>query len=212
MRWMALFIDTEGSISMNRNLPKGSHTNVRYTPCISMGITSQPLANDFEVWLAKYGIKFYKQTRIYPEPFKPVYSFIIRRLTYAKPMLEMILPFLREKRKQAELMIEFITSRCHTDGTPKFRGGTGQGAYPQRTHDIWAEMRVLNNRNVPKGDPSKNAWVQKENARLSRLHDYTSSVRILNHPVSELENTAKDIASSAYERCSDSKESVESLQ
>lgn len=119
--------------------------------------------------MKKYDIGYYQAKRIYKEPYLPVYTFEVKRMTQLYKLLRLVTPDLVGKRRQADLLIRFIESRLDAHGDIKYRGNSRGGfSYEPWVDGLWLELRTLNGRNKPKGDSKQ----------LTNLHDQMSPCAI----------------------------------
>lgn len=189
--YIAGLIDGEGSLCMERSVSNGR--NIRYTPRFSFGITNQAVAEKLKFFLEKHEIGYYQSKRLYKEPYLPVYSFEVKRMTQLYKFLKLVSLELVGKRRQADLLIRFIESRLDEHGDIKYRGNSKGGfSYEPWVADVWLELRTLNGRNKPKGDDTQ----------LASLHDQMSSCTVLYgtkamvSPVDESNSTVTPVVAS----------------
>lgn len=190
--YLAALLDGEGSLSLDASPDKRG--NVRYTPRISVGMTSQATMDKLRFLYVKYEVPYYQTKRVYPEPYLPVYVLEVRRFKYVKRLLELVMDDMAGKKKQAELLIRFVNSRVDENGDVRYHVSNQKGiAYEPWVHDVWQEMRTLNGRNGNR--PKKFLSNSKLAKQLTRLNDCTSSCTV------EYQR-ANDTVSPALERCS----------
>jgi hypothetical protein len=168
--YLAGLMDGEGSFSFSRSDTKGY---TRLTARISMGITDEKIADYFRYLMVKYDLHCFISVRKYEEPFKPVYNFSIQRMQSVKQFVELVLPFLKGKKRQAEILLEFVNSRLDSSGNVAYKGSSRSSlGYPSFIFDLWEELRVLNGRhNTAKKLKNPESRRVKQ---LSNLNDLTS--------------------------------------
>jgi len=158
--YFAGLMDGEGSYCLEKS--ETGNGKVRYTPRFSFGTTSQLQSDKFHAFLQKHDIAYYFQTRAYPEPYKLVYSFEIKRMLQCLKFCKLMLEDTVEKKANCQGLITFIESRLDADGDLAYRGQSKHGySYAPWVDDLWMEMRIRNGRNKPKGTSKQ----------LSNLHD-----------------------------------------
>jgi len=169
--YIAGLIDGEGTLCLEYNEWRGNKG--RYTARFSLGVTNQAVACKLRTFLERHDIRYYETKRIYPEPYLPVYSIEVKRLTAIWKLLNLIVEDLVGKKRQAELLIKFVGSRLDENGNVIYRGQSKTGfSYAPWVRDIWLELRVLNGRSRPKADRTSSKLARQ----LSNLNDSTSSV------------------------------------
>lgn len=172
--YMAGLMDGEGTFCLERNTHKGY---VRYTPRISMGNTNQQIAEAFEVFCSKYDIAFYKSIRTFEKPLKPVWAYEVKRMLMVKKFVALVMPYLRGKRRQAELLLQFVDSRLDEDGNVSYKGNSrSKLGYPTWIDDIWVECRMLNGGG--RKPRAERDMTSKRMQQLSNLNDLTSNCKV----------------------------------
>jgi hypothetical protein len=172
--YIAGLMDGEGTFCLEQNKHKGY---TRYTPRISMGNTNQGIALAFKTFLEMNDIKFYESLREFEKPLKALYVFEIKRFLMVKKFIELVGPYLRGKKRQAELLLKFINSRLDENGDVSYRGNShSPQGYPSWVDDVWLECRLLNGggrRPRSERDNTSNRMQQ-----LSNLNDLTSNCTV----------------------------------
>ena len=172
--YMAGLMDGEGTFCLEKSVSK---RYVRFTPRVSMGNTCEAIAVAFEAFCECYDIAYYKSLRIYEQPLKPVWAYEVKRMLQAKRFIELVLPFLRGKQRQAQILLEFIQSRLDSSGNLKTHNAHTSAGYEPRIENLWAECRMLNGggrRSRKERDPQS-----KRMQQLSNLNDLTSKCTVL---------------------------------
>jgi hypothetical protein len=99
--YLAGFIDGEGCIQIGRNLPRGKSKNLSYYLAVSVSNTNEAIINYLQ---STFGGAVGNMKR--KVNHRPCQNWIIRGHR-ARALLEMILPYLRQKKTEAELAIAF---------------------------------------------------------------------------------------------------------
>jgi hypothetical protein len=108
--YIAGFFDGEGTIHVSPYSRKGKRKGEKsYQIVVRVGNTNRRILENIQSWL-DYGYIFDDPT---PRK-KPFYVLIINHQEDKLKFLELILPFLIEKRNRAELVIEFLKLRLNT--------------------------------------------------------------------------------------------------
>lgn len=168
--YIAGLVDGEGCFSFSRSDNSGC---TKLTARFSLGITDAITAEHLRCFLIKYDVAFYLAVRKYEGPFKAIYSFSVQRMQAVKKLVEMLIPFLQGKKRQAQILSEFVNSRLDSNGNVLYRRNSKNSeGYPPFVYDLWEELRILNgNRKLNKKfvNPSS-----KRVKQLSNLNDCTS--------------------------------------
>lgn len=139
--YIACFIDCEGTIGLSRHSPKQREQYESYGAGVSITNTNRLILKSF-VEITGFG-KVVLNNKVEKKGYKPTHSYYIIHKEI-KLLLPMLLPHLRMKQKQAELVLEFLD-------LPIFKG-TGDGrssiyieqSILDRRRSIWEELRDLN--------------------------------------------------------------------
>lgn len=122
--YLAGLIDGEGTISLRRR-KRGDI------------IAELSLVNTSPIILDTFGVsKLYIRKRRFTPNGKEVIEVVVQRLNDILSILKRVYPFLRLKKRQAELMIEFCESRL----------SRGRVKYSERELEIQRELHDLNRR------------------------------------------------------------------
>ena len=102
--YIAGLIDGEGSFHIARQINKKTK-NVRYQSTIVVVMNAAVLK---DLWKVYGGCLFQYPSRGTPQPVNYCYYWSLMDSRILKPLLQEILPFLKVKRKQAELLLEAL--------------------------------------------------------------------------------------------------------
>ena len=100
--WLAGFLDGEGCFAIY--IQKRS-SGIYYHPRVQATNTSQEVLETIKMMTGCGCIVSPEKT---VEHWKPIHTWIVNNHQYSRAVLEAVLPYLRVKRKQAEILIEFI--------------------------------------------------------------------------------------------------------
>jgi hypothetical protein len=131
--YLAGLFDGEGSFVLHRK--KGRLYG--YAPCITITNTSKELIE----WVSKTLCTPYTEVTINKRKqanWKTAYRIGIRRVLDIKVFLEQIIPFLKAKRRQAELLLEFCTYELERKWNEA----------PPRIKEIYQELKRLNSKGI----------------------------------------------------------------
>lgn len=145
--WQAGIVDGEGCITLAKGLRKG-RPSPAFRPMITVTNTDRRIMEPFPQWWT--GKLYQRPDNRTDMKWADSYTWYCPR-SYVVPFLSAILPYLRAKRKQAELLIEF-TERCQS--FPRVKGtspGANRGgSLPLGEEEIeyrdgiWNKVRKLN--------------------------------------------------------------------
>ena len=111
LAYLAGILDGEGSISIHKHKDKSSHLGYCYQLVINVANTNEWLIN----WIhLSFGGWIYKK-RMISRHYKQVYLWSASSLQ-AKTLLELVLPYLRIKKPQAEIALQFQSKKQHNSG------------------------------------------------------------------------------------------------
>lgn len=130
--WIACAIDCEASLGLS--LTKRGF----YNPYISINNTKKALLNHFRKLVGCIHKTIRLQDKRY-ENRKNIYQFDMGSAPWIYVLLKQIRPYFVIKRKQADLVVEFIEI---LDGIK--RNNNGRIAYTERVHEIYGELKKLN--------------------------------------------------------------------
>lgn len=117
LAWLAGFVDGEGCININRrNMKKRPGSDVRtlmLQPSFQVGNTNVDTMEYIYKLLHDLGVgAWMRQTKVAkPKKWKPLLTIQVVGQKRVKKLLEVLSPFLRTKRPQAENVLKFIESR-----------------------------------------------------------------------------------------------------
>lgn len=124
--YLAGFIDGEGCICFLKRVWENGE---RYTPTITIVNTNKEIMD----WLSNKIPYFNLYVRAGSKNHKDMYTVETRKQMAIKYILQTILPHLKVKKKQAELMLEYINNRLG-------------GVYDSRNRKIYQQLKELNMR------------------------------------------------------------------
>ena len=136
--YLAALIDGEGYVGIVKFSDKRHRVEHRLTPYVQVAMTQandllEEIASTFHGWLSK---------DIYRKNNRPIKRVTVAGHRNVKPLLNLILPHLRVKKRQAVLVLKFIINsevgRGYNDTTLK------------RQIEIYNELRLLNHRGLGK--------------------------------------------------------------
>jgi hypothetical protein len=138
--YLAGLIDGEGWIGIVKAKSKKCYLGTAWAPAVSIGMTHDALLGVFK----EYGLGYiYVSKRAAEVNWKSIISWKLSA-NCCRVLLPEITPFLRFKRRQAELLMKFLDM-------PKPPRGASQPQrqeYYERALAIWEELRLLNKRGV----------------------------------------------------------------
>jgi len=132
LQYLAGFFDGEGCISIHRHQDKKTKRGYVLVPRITVANTRQEVVE----WFKPFGFSVRRTKN--GKNSKDVYRIELERLSVIQRFLQELSPFLRLKKKQADLLLEFCSSRLE-DKTY---------CYTQRELKIRDELSELNMRGV----------------------------------------------------------------
>jgi len=139
LAYLAGLIDGEGSIT----ILKASAKNELYKPRLDICSIHKPFLEEIAGLLETLGVKsFFLQERTIPPNHSKAYHLIVAGQRRLLKLLPKLLPYLRLKRKQAELVIEYCLSRIQRS----HKGPNPSRGLNQREKEIIAMIRELNRR------------------------------------------------------------------
>lgn len=124
--YLAGFIDGEGCICFLKQTRKNRE---RYTPCITIVNTNKEIIE----WINGKIPYFNLHVSTRPKNHKDMYIIETRKQMPIKYILQMMIPYLKVKKEQAELMLEYINNRL-------------SGVYVSRNRKIYHQLKELNRR------------------------------------------------------------------
>jgi hypothetical protein len=132
-----MLIECEGHITIGMTPPTVTRNRPALTATVGVTNTAYEIVHEAQNTLMEHGLAF----GVRPERpcagvgRKPRVDVYMHGLDRVEAVLTMILPWLRSKRRQAELVLEFIASR---------RAASNKAAYSENEWQIVAEVRKLN--------------------------------------------------------------------
>jgi hypothetical protein len=138
LAYLAGFMDGEGTIGMRRVVRPRNTSGYSYEPYVSCGNTDPSIVT----WLSEiFGGQVRKRAVTRGRNHKPWFYHWQVKSRSATAVCRVLLPYLRMKRPQAELLL----ARCSADLGAVIRYGTSD-EYWESLAATWAELRVLNRR------------------------------------------------------------------
>ncbi len=108
--WLAGFIDADGMIGIHRQ-PTSAQT-VTYVPEVAVTTTCLRTADHLSAVFEAIDVPVYRQLRKVTKPnWSDRHALTIRGMKRVSKILPLILPYLVTKQGEAEMLMEFITSR-----------------------------------------------------------------------------------------------------
>ena len=111
LSWMGGLLDGEGSFNLHRKRPRpsgGAYIHLQ----IRMGNTNPQIVSEYVKLLDKFGITYHiSHWKRQSNRHKPCDIVIVNRLTSCERLCGLLIPYLRGKRGQAELVARFVRSR-----------------------------------------------------------------------------------------------------
>lgn len=145
MSWLAGYIDADGCISFERiNNNRRTKQTAHLRPYVSITTTCTLTYKHLLKIYDEFGIPVHISLKANgnPEKRKPVYVFRTIGLNRCKIILPLIMPYLIAKRKESELVIEYIAIRENLFATKK---------HSDREYAIAREMKeIKSSRNIVK--------------------------------------------------------------
>lgn len=143
LAYAAGLIDGEGYIGITRlNEVRRTRRTIHYQPQIKVAMTERA---GVAVLHELFGGYFYLQRR--DRPRKDVWDWSVKG-QQVKQVLLPLLPFLRVKRSQAEVVLSFVAEREQNSKTRRW----GVTNYVGREAELYADIRRLNARRVTGAD------------------------------------------------------------
>lgn len=138
--WLAAIIDGEGCLSISRSRRSDTKAGWRYYPAIELTSTSKDLIDKFvsltEPWVTR--VREYSNNHFF-ENAKRRFQVEIRNRS-CEDFVHAIRPYLIEKGKQADLMVEFITLQS--------REGKKNKNMVAIYNELYIRSRLLNKRGI----------------------------------------------------------------
>ena len=148
--YLAGFIDGEGSIGLNKELDKRKGPRYfHYRPSLQIVNTHEGVMKFIHQQL---GYGDYRHVGENRRHHRGIYRVAVRNQGYLLELLKCLLPYLIIKRRQAELLVEYIEQRQNAWAKGWHKPTTA------RDHEIFKELRILNLR----GEAAKERDLIKE--------------------------------------------------
>ena len=135
---LAMLIECEGTIGIGMTPPTKTRNRPALCPAVSIGNTAMAIINEARDTLTGEGIEFTFRHNIPASGLgtMPKHELHLHGFNRVTAVLTAVLPFLRSKKRQAELVLEFIQSR-RSAVDPK-------AAYTDREWQLTTDVRLLN--------------------------------------------------------------------
>lgn len=140
LAYLAGIMDGEGTFAITKVKPKG-YTNLRYSARITLGMVEEEI---IQLFIDRYGGKA-RVERVHGR--KPVYRWArVGDSENTVRVIEELLPYLRAKKKRAEIVLEYI----RTKKTTGFQRSQGVPADELRKReDFYQKVKELNAYGAP---------------------------------------------------------------
>lgn len=137
--YMAGLFDGEGYIGLIKGTAKKGYAQM--SPRIDFANTSPIGVDDVICFLARHDINHHVAWKTLQKNWKPAGHVVISNMYPCQKLLKTLLPFLRIKRNQAILLLEFVEDRIS-----KMSSGfcKKEQKYTERNYEIYNQLRVLN--------------------------------------------------------------------
>jgi intein/homing endonuclease len=133
-------MDGEGCFTLGLSSKKNGTKQIN--PTIQVTNTNQIILDFVLEFLSKFNIthhvKWYQPT----QRCKPYATIAIHRRESMQKFLQIILPYLRGKKRQAELMLEYVNRRIEVSNTAQ--RNTNSWRYEERDWEIARQIQALN--------------------------------------------------------------------
>ena len=157
--WLAGYFDGEGCLHIQQIFPskdpekrkKRREYRPYYSPRIYIASTARG-SIEHVVKLTGFGaIKKRKRLNKLKRNWKPCYAIYITGFKNVKEFVEIMFPYLVEKKQHAEIFLKFVESRMHTHD--RFRQGS---SYTDEEMQLFEQLSKLNKRG--KSLAERNKW------------------------------------------------------
>jgi hypothetical protein len=146
LAYLAGILDGEGCIHLSFRAGK-TEGKGNFNRRVQITNTSAVLVDFVTEFLTTQEIPFYVQwNRHVGKNHRPYATIMLSKLEGIKKFLSALLPYLRIKKRQAELMLEFVDSRLQTFETAQ--RNSIKWSFTQRELDIAKAMRTLNGKGI----------------------------------------------------------------
>lgn len=137
--YVAGIIDGEGYLGIQKQHRSTYQDGIKYEACIKIGMTNK----DLIVWFKNsFGGNIHH--RKFKDNCKDAYTWTIRCNKRIIPFLDKVIPYLRIKKRQAEILRKFF--KTYYDGNKD--GHTLKGNVKLERENLYKQIRVLNQRGI----------------------------------------------------------------
>ncbi len=133
--YLAGIVDGEGCLT----LKKSGRNRQNFSALLTISNTSLSLLKEINKMLG--GLGNINQKRSYNKNCKPVYELRFSKREILLPLLEKLQHYLKLKKKQCQLLLEFLKIRVKSNPTKK-----AKVTYTQREIEIWKALKNINKR------------------------------------------------------------------
>ncbi len=146
MAWLAGFIDGEGFIGITRQNKRESAkeaAGIHYHAYLIITGTDRAAIHYIHTMTGCGHVAIQNRTG----GNKTSYQWKLSRYADLLEILKQVRPYLRIKRSQCDLVVQFITLRNNV-AVPSGRGSRGQTSYTEAEHHIYQQLKVLNKKGI----------------------------------------------------------------
>lgn len=149
-------LDADGSVGLYRN---GNKKGLWFNPILSFYNNDENTVDWMRDLFRALGVEPHKAAQSRGGKVKTQYSVTVRKLAHIERLLPQLIPYLRLKRRRAEMVLEFSKGRLNRQGTDRAK----QGPYTESELDLVSAVFLAN------GDYRNNAETVRAGApRLKR--------------------------------------------
>jgi LAGLIDADG endonuclease len=147
--WIIAFLEGEGWFIINKQ--KQNKNRLRYVPVIGVNTTSSRMINQIGEILSKWEVGYWVGKRRFLETKnKNQYVINIRGFKRCIKLLNIITPYMNEKKKQAELLSEYINYRMQLPKNQYNHCGEKEEKYRQKLQ--WLNRRGKASTTIHQGE------------------------------------------------------------
>ena len=163
---LAMLIECEGSITIGMSPPTKTRNRPALYPSVDITNTAMKIIDEARETLIDEGIGFSVKSQRYSGGFgtKLRHDLNVHAFDRTESLLNVVLPFLRSKKSQAEILLAFICSR---------RNAEPKSAYSDQEWKWTTEVRKLNGRQPGRKALVKaRAYLESSGEKNPRTVDY----------------------------------------